>query len=205
METIKVLDENGREAGKVAVSEKLQKLRVNAQLLHDVITGYRRNRRAGTSSTLTKGEVAGSGLKPWRQKGTGRARAGYRRSPVWRGGGVVFGPKPRDFGRVIPKALRQKALAAAFADKVRGGEVVLVNEVASPAKTKEMAGWLKKIGAAKAPLIVLGAPSPAVERVTRNIPGASVAHRGALSAWLLMAHGAVVMARGDFELLQERL
>jgi large subunit ribosomal protein L4 len=205
METLKVLDGNGREAGTVAISEKLQKARVNPQLLHDVITGYRRNRRAGTASTLTKGEAAGSGKKPWRQKGTGRARAGYRRSPVWRGGGVTFGPKPRDFSRVIPKALRRKALAAAFADKVRGGEVVVVDAVACPGKTKEMAGWLKKIGAVKKPLIVLGAPDPGVVRVTRNIPGASVAHRGALSAWLLMAHGSVVMARSEFELLQEQL
>ena len=205
METLRVLDGNGREAGTVAISEKLQKARVNPQLLHDVITGYRRNRRAGTASTLTKGEVAGSGKKPWRQKGTGRARAGYRRSPVWRGGGVTFGPKPRDFSRVIPKALRRKALAAAFADKVRCGEVVVVDAVASPGKTKEMAGWLKKIGAVKKPLIVLGAPDPGVARVTRNIPGVSVAHRGALSAWLLMAHGSVVMAWSDFELLQEQL
>ncbi|HOE27599.1 MAG TPA: 50S ribosomal protein L4 [bacterium] len=205
METLKVVDKHGRAAGEVAVSEKLRTARANPQLLHDVITGYRRNRRAGTASTLTKGEVAGSGKKPWRQKGTGRARAGYRRSPVWRGGGATFGPKPRDFGRSIPKALRRKALAAAFADKVRGGEIVLVDAVARPAKTKEMAGWLKTIGAANAPLIVLGAPDPAVERATRNIPGASVAQRGALSAWLLMAHGAVVMARGEFEFLQERL
>lgn len=205
MATIRVLDGDGREAGRVAVSEKLQKARANRQLLHDVITGYRRNRRAGTASTLTKGEVAGSGRKPWRQKGTGRARAGYRRSPVWRGGGVVFGPKPRDFARAIPKALRRKALAAAFADKVRAGEVVLVDSVASPGKTREMAGWLRKIGASKSPLIVLGSPSPVVARAARNIPGVSVASRGALSAWLLMAHGTVVMARADFELLQERL
>ncbi|MEI6633548.1 MAG: 50S ribosomal protein L4 [Chlamydiota bacterium] len=205
METLRVLDGNGREAGTVAISEKLLKARVNPQLLHDVITGYRRNRRSGTASTLTKGEVAGSGKKPWRQKGTGRARAGYRRSPVWRGGGVTFGPKPRDFARVIPKALRRKALAAAFADKVRCGEVVVVDAVASLGKTREMAGWLKKIGAVKKPLIVLGAPDPGVARVTRNIPGASVAHRGALSAWLLMAHGSVVMAQSDFELLQEQL
>lgn len=205
METLRVVDANGREAGTVAISEKLQKERVNPQLLHDVITGYRRNRRAGTASTLTKGEVAGSGLKPWKQKGTGRARAGYRRSPVWRGGGVTFGPKPRDFSRVIPKALRRKALAAAFADKVRGGEVVVVDAVASPGKTKEMALWLKRIGAAKKPLIVLGAPDAGVARVTRNIPGAAVVRRGALSAWLLMAHDSVVMARGDFELLQEQL
>ena len=204
MATIRVLDGDGREAGSVAVSEKLQKARANRQLLHDVITGYRRNRRAGTASTLTKGEVAGSGRKPWRQKGTGRARAGYRRSPVC-GGGVVFGPKPRDFARAIPKALRRKALAAAFADKVRAGEVVLVDAVASPGKTREMAGWLRKIGASKSPLIVLGSPSPVVARAARNIPGVSVASRGALSAWLLMAHGTVVMARADFELLQERL
>lgn len=205
MEKLKVLDKDGREAGEVAVSEKLRDAHVNPQLLHDVITGFRRNRRAGTASTLTKGEVAGSGKKPWRQKGTGRARAGYRRSPVWRGGGVTFGPKPRDFSRQIPKALRRRALAAAFADKVRGGEVVVVDAVARPAKTREMAGWLKRIGAEKSPLIVLGAPDPGVARVTRNIPGASVAHRGALSAWLLMAHGSVVMARSEFEFLQEQL
>jgi len=204
MDAVKVIDRNGGVVGEVAVSERLVRLRTNPQLIHDVVTSYRRNSRRGTASTLTKGEVKGSGIKPWRQKGTGRARAGYRSSPVWRGGGVVFGPKPKDFSRTIPQALRRRACASAFADKLRGGQVVVVEAVEAPGgKTREVARWLSKIGAGRKPLIIIGERNAEVERAARNIAGAAVVNRENLNAWLLMAHGTVVLAKSDFEALQE--
>jgi len=206
MDTLKVVDNNGVVVGEVEVSAKLAQVRVNPQLLHDVIVGYQRNRRRGTASTLTRGEVSASGKKPWRQKGTGRARAGSVASPIWRGGGVTFGPKPRDFRRLIPRGLRERALEAAFADKLRESQVVVVDCIPDTGgKTKEMARWLTQIDAQRKPLIVLGEPGADVVRATRNIAGAAVARMESLNAWLLMAHGTLVMAKSVFTKLQERL
>jgi large subunit ribosomal protein L4 len=206
METVKVIDQNGAVVSELEVSAKLAGAKVNPQLIHDVIVGYQRNRRRGTASTLTKGEVRASGKKPWRQKGTGRARAGYVSSPLWRGGGVTFGPKPRDFARVIPKGLRGRVLEAAFADKLGDGEVVVVEVIPTTGgKTKEMARWLSQIGAARKPLVVLSEPAEDVVRATRNIAGAAVVRLESLNAWILMRHGVIVMTKDVFTKLQERL
>jgi len=206
MDKVNVVDREGGKAGEASVSQKLLDSHADAQLIHDVIVGYRRNQRKGSASTLTKGEVRGSGIKPWRQKGTGRARAGMRRSPLWRGGGVTFGPKPRDFFREIPKAMRGKALVALFADKVRNGNAVIVERIEAPGgKTKDFALWLKKINAGRKPLVILRERNEEVARAARNIPGAAVVTRGMLSAWLLAAHDRVVMEKDDFEAFQEQL
>lgn len=204
MDTVKVVDRNGAVVSEMEVSAKLAG--VNPQLIHDVIVGYQRNRRRGTASTLTKGGVSASGKKPWRQKGTGRARAGYVSSPLWRGGGAAFGPKPRDFTRLIPQGLRGRALEAAFVDKLREGRVVVVESIPETGgKTKEMARWLAQIGAQKKPLVVLGGPAEEIVRATRNIAGAAVVRLESLNAWILMAHGAAVMTKDVFTKLQERL
>ncbi|MCX6354587.1 MAG: 50S ribosomal protein L4 [Candidatus Aureabacteria bacterium] len=206
MDKVNVVDREGGKVGEAAVSQKLLDCRADAQLIHDVIVGYQRNQRKGSASTLTKGEVRGSGIKPWRQKGTGRARAGMRRSPLWRGGGVTFGPKPRDFFREIPKAMRGKALAALFADKIRSGNAVIVEQIGAPGgKTKDFALWLKKIDAGRKPLMIMKERNEEVARAARNIPGADVVTRGMLSAWLLAAHDKIVMEKGDFEAFQEQL
>ncbi|MCX6338564.1 MAG: 50S ribosomal protein L4 [Candidatus Aureabacteria bacterium] len=206
MGTLKVVNDSGAVVGEVEVSEKLAQVRVNPQLLHDVIVGYQRNRRRGTASTLTRGEVRASGKKPWRQKGTGRARAGSVASPIWRGGGVTFGPQPRDFRRLIPRGLRERALEAVFADKLREGQVVVVERIPDTGgKTKKMARWLTQIDAQRKPLIVLGEPGVDVVRAARNIAGAAVARVESLSAWVLMAHGKLVVAKDVFNKLQERL
>lgn len=206
METVKVVDQNGAVVSEVEVSAKLAGGGANPQLVHDVIVGYRRNRRRGTASTLTKGGVKASGKKPWRQKGTGRARAGYVSSPLWRGGGVTFGPKPRDFARSIPQGLRGRVLEAALADKLREGQLVVVDGLPDTGgKTKAMARWLKQIGAVRKPLVVLSGPAADVVRATRNIAGAAAVGMESLNAWVLMSHGALVMTRDVFTKLQERL
>jgi large subunit ribosomal protein L4 len=206
MSKLKIMGKEGQAVAEVEVTAATAGMRARPQLLRDVIVGYGRNRRRGTASTLTKGEVRGSGRKPWRQKGTGRARAGYRTSPVWRGGGVVFGPKPRDFSRRIPVGERRKALAAAFADKVRSGEVVVVDSIAGlGAKTGPVARWLKAIHAGTAPLIVMEKRDEELSRAVRNIPGVALAVRKDLNAWHLMAHRKVVLSKDDFGALQEQL
>lgn len=206
METLDIIGKDGGKAGKVEIPQNLDRFRPALQLLREVVIGYRRNRRRGTASTLTKGEVSGSGRKPWRQKGTGRARAGYRTSPVWRGGGVVFGPKPRDFARSIPRGMRRKALAAAIADKLTNGEVVVVENVESATgKTKDMARWLDLIGAGKKPLIVVGSVEKKVAMAVRNIPGAAVIARSDLNALDVFQHEKIVVAGKDFEKIREQL
>src|SRR5271170_5806121 len=120
---------------------------IGTQALHETVVAYRANRRAGTHSTLTKATVSGSGKKPWRQKGTGNARAGYKQSPVWTGGGVVFGPHPRDYSKKTNKAVKQLALRKAISSRVNAGEVYLIEPLtlAKP-KTKELVAKLKDGG-----------------------------------------------------------
>lgn len=206
MVTLKVVDKNGKKVGELTVAEGLVKARVSPQLIHDVVVGYLRNMRQGTVSTKSRGEITASGKKPWRQKGTGRARAGSRSSPIWRGGGVAFGPKPRDFRKTIPKALRRKALASALSVKLREGDVIVVDRIeGETGKTKQMAAWLARIGAVEKPLVVLKERGGTAERALRNIAGVSLVTASGLNAYLLLAHGKLVISREDFEAVQERV
>jgi large subunit ribosomal protein L4 len=206
MKSVKVVDKDGKKIGEVEIAEGLASVRVDQQLLNDVIVGYQRNRRHGNASTLSKSGVSASGRKPWRQKGTGRARAGSAASPVWRGGGIAFGPKPRNYARAIPRELRRKALAGALAAKLEEGRIIIVDKIESGSgRTKAMAAWLKKIDADRKPLIVMDSFDNEVEKATRNIAGADTVPRTALNAYVIMAHDKVVISRSDFENLQERV
>src|SRR5215475_9012145 len=135
---IAIKDIKGQAAGELEVRMALVENGKGTQAVHDTVTAYNAAQRSGTACTKTMGEVNGSGKKPWRQKGTGRARAGSFQSPLWRGGGVVFGPKPRDFGKKVSRRTRQLALREAISERLRGGDVVVVDDLrlASP-KTKD--------------------------------------------------------------------
>src|SRR5438309_10588425 len=141
-----VKDINGRGQGELEVKFPLIADGKGTQAVHDAVVAYLANQRMGTACTKTMGEVAGTGKKPWRQKGTGRARAGSFQSPVWRGGGVVFGPKPRDFGKKISRNTRQLALRKALTERLRAGDVLVVDELKldSP-KTKDFLGVLSAL------------------------------------------------------------
>src|SRR5467141_1745211 len=135
---ITVKDSKGNNQGELEVKFPLIENGKGTQAVHDTVVAYRAAQRMGTACTKTMGEVAGSGKKPWRQKGTGRARAGSFASPLWRGGGVVFGPKPRDFGKKISRKTRQLALRKALSERLKAGDVVLVDDLKlDSAKTKE--------------------------------------------------------------------
>ena len=145
MGELAVLNKNGEKVESVALDEKIFDGKVNTALLHQVTIMYQANKRAGTASTKTRGEVSGGGKKPWKQKGTGRARAGSSRSPVWKGGGAVFGPHPKDYSYTLPKKIKRLAVKSALNGKLRDSEFFLVDEVKLQApKTKAFVSALKK-------------------------------------------------------------
>jgi large subunit ribosomal protein L4 len=213
MSTLKVVDREGKEVGKVEVAEKFDRVRLNKHLVYEVAVAYERNRRQGTASTKNRARVRGGGTKPWRQKGTGRARAGSRTSPLWRGGGVVFGPSPRDFSRTIPKKMRKKALKkmrkkalmGLLGEKLRTGDVVVVDkfELEGP-KTKCAADWLKKIDAGRKPLIILSNEAGELRRAFRNIKDIGITSVECLNAHNLLSNGKMIITQDDFQRLQER-
>ena len=144
MPKVAVYDMEGRQVGEIDLNEEVFGVEVNQALLHQAIVMYEANKRQGTSSTKTRGEVRGGGRKPWRQKGTGRARHGSIRSPQWRGGGVVFGPRPREWRQAMPKKARRAALRSALSAKVASGDLVVLDKLEIPEpKTQHMAQVLK--------------------------------------------------------------
>src|SRR5690242_4811079 len=150
-----VKDINGKEKGQLEVKFPLVEGGRGTQAVHDTIVAYQAAQRMGTACTKTMGEVAGSGKKPWRQKGTGRARAGSFASPLWRGGGVVFGPKPRDFSKKVSRNTKQLALRKALSERLQAGDVVVVDDLKlSSAKTKEFLGLLSALELKGTALIV---------------------------------------------------
>jgi large subunit ribosomal protein L4 len=157
-------------AAEKALGVELFKNRRASQALHEAVTAYRAARRSGTHSTKTKGTVDLSGAKPWNQKGTGRARAGYKASPVWRGGGVAFGPHPRSYRKDIPKTVLRTALRRAISDLATQGKLHSGTAPAlKAAKTKDLIAWLKDAGLPLSVLLILGKPEAALLRAANNL------------------------------------
>lgn len=171
---------------------------VRKALLRDAVLMYEANKRQGNASTKTKGEVAGGGKKPWVQKHTGRARAGSIRSPLWKGGGVVFGPKPREYSYAIPKKARKRALFSALAARVRDNEVVVVEDLNFDApKTKQMVEILKALGInGLRCLIVIPNANEMVWKSARNIPSVKVMNSAELNAYEVLKSEKVLLTRG---------
>ena len=206
MPKVSVYNQEGQPVGEIELSDTVFGAEVNEALLHQAVVMYLANQRQGTASTKTRGEVRGGGRKPWRQKGLGRARHGSIRSPIWVGGGVVFGPKPRDYRQAMPKKARRAALRSALSAKVRDGALIVLDDLklAQP-KTKEMAGVLKRLGADRKPLIVLGERDPNVELSARNLPGAGTAQAADINVYQVLAHDPLVLTRAAVAKLEEAL
>ena len=167
---VKVFNIQGQEIEQLALDPKLWDGGVNLRLLSQAVAMYRTNQRAGTASTKTRGDVSGGGKKPWKQKHTGRARAGSTRSPLWRHGGSVFGPRPRDMSYRLPQAIRRKALLESLKGKVRDQELVVVDQLAATEpKTKPFAGLAKTFQVSGKSVIVLHAPSVPLLKSLRNL------------------------------------
>ena len=173
MPTVKVYDMSGAEVGTMELADKLFGAEVKASVLHSAVRTYLMNQRQGTQSTLTRTEVSGGGKKPWRQKGTGRARQGSTRSPQWTHGGVALGPKPRSYRIAMNKKTKELALSSALSAKVAENCFVVVDDIAcTEYKTKTVVGMLKAFDAEKKPLIVLGGVNPVFVKSAANIAGA---------------------------------
>src|SRR5512138_75184 len=150
-----IKDTKGNDQGELEVKFPVIEDGKGTQAVHDAVTAYRANQRSGTACTKTMGEVAGTGKKPWRQKGTGRARAGSFQSPLWRGGGVVFGPKPRDFSKKVNAKVKTLALQKALSERLKAGDVILVDDLKlASAKTKEFVGVLAALQVDGSALVV---------------------------------------------------
>ncbi|MDB4793563.1 50S ribosomal protein L4 [Methylacidiphilales bacterium] len=180
---------------------------IGTQALHETVVAYRANRRAGTHSTKTKATVAGSGKKPWRQKGTGNARAGYKQSPVWSGGGVVFGPHPRDYSKKTNKTVKQLALKKALSSRVNAGEVFLIAPISlSKPKTKDLVAKLREgFDAKTSALIVLEAPDQNVYLASRNHPRLETTTGDLVNAEQLLHYDKVFVTDGALTKISARL
>ncbi|MCS6770430.1 MAG: 50S ribosomal protein L4 [Kiritimatiellae bacterium] len=206
MSAIPILNQQGQAVGELQVPEALKAPPSASEALVQAVVTIRANGRAGTACTKNKGEVAGHGKKPWRQKGTGRARAGYRRSPIWRGGGVVFGPKPRSYAKALPRKQARLALRKAVWDKFAAGEVrVLDSLVLDKPKTGELAGILRNLKADRGALVVIESVSRELALAARNLPRVEVARPGDVNALQVLKYPLLVITRAGLERLQERL
>ncbi len=197
----KVLDGTGKATGDRTLPEELFGGEVNVALMHQVVTAQLAAARSGTASTKTRSEVSGGGSKPWRQKGTGRARHGSIRSPIWVGGGTVFGPKPRDYSVKVPKKMRKAALRSALADKANDGRVWILDGF-SETKTKAAQSALSVAGIDGRVLVVLDPAdegSRTVDRAFRNLGNAAFALVGALATYDVLAADHVVFTSSAFD------
>ena len=178
----------------------------DAQAVKDAVTAIRNAMRAGTACTKGKGEVAGSNKKPWKQKGTGNARAGFRQSPVWRGGGVAHGPKPRDFETKLNKKVWKLAFARALSDKIVAGDVIVVDEFKFEApKTKLMAAFLKTLGVDRTAVVVQKDVDDTTLLVTSNLPRIDYSTAQAIDVYTVLANRKLVCDKAGFDALMARI
>lgn len=184
MPSIAVLNMQGQEVGQQELSEAVFGIEPNVSVMNDMVKNYLANQRQGTQSTLTRAEVSGGGKKPWRQKGTGRARQGSTRAPQWTHGGIVFAPKPRDYSYTVNKKVRRLAMKSAFSSKVQDNELVVLDSIAlDEYKTKTMAAMLKAVGSEKKALIVLSEKNDKIVASVANIPGVKTAFVNTLNVY----------------------
>lgn len=206
MPKVAVYNIEGQQVGELELSDAVFAAPVNDALMFDMVHMYRANQRQGTSDTKTRGEVAGSTKKPWRQKGTGRARVGTKRSPVWRHGGVTFGPHQRDYSYTIPKKARRAALRSALTAKLRDGELIVLDALnISEPKTKLVAEALLKLHVEKSALIVAADFDNNVYLSTRNIPGVAATAARNINVHDVLRHDRVVMTKEAVAKVEEAL
>jgi large subunit ribosomal protein L4 len=205
MASVKLFDQARQEIGAVELSPEVFEVEVQPELLHLVVRAQLAAKRAGTHSVKTRSTVRGGGRKPWRQKGTGRARAGSTRSPLWRGGAVVHGPEPRDYTFKVNRKVRQLALRMALSSKLVSDSLVLVEGLSVPEiKTKHMVKVATDFGLKKA-LIVLPASDNNLELSARNLPGIKVVREDMLNVYDVLRYDQLIMLKDAALMVQERL
>jgi large subunit ribosomal protein L4 len=201
-----VKDINGNPQGELEVQFELVEGGRGTQAVHDTVVAYRAAQRMGTACAKTVGEVSGSNKKPWRQKGTGRARAGSHQSPLWAGGGVVFGPRPRDFSKKVNGKTKQLALRKALSERLKAGDVQIVADLKldSP-KTKGFLGLLKALGVEGTALFVDAAIDKNLNLASRNVAMVEIATADGLNTYQVLKPAKLIFTRGAFDKLTARL
>ena len=204
MPNVKVYDMSGQDAGTKDLSDNIFDAEINGSLLHGVVRAYLLNQRLGTHSTLTRAEVHGTTAKPWRQKGTGRARQGDKRGPHWIKGGVAFGPKPKSYRVSINKKARRAALKSALTSKVKDGELIVVDSIKTDDyKTKTIINMLKALGAEKKAMIVVESRSEKLIKSAANIPGVKTAIADNLNVYDILNCDKFIVSSGAIDKIEE--
>jgi large subunit ribosomal protein L4 len=204
MPTVEVYNIKGEQVGELELSPEIFETRVNDGLLFEVSQMLLAARRRGTASTKTRGEIRGGGKKPWRQKGTGRARAGSTRSPIWVGGGTVFGPRPRSYRYLLPKKMRRAAMRSALTTKFTSNNLMVLDELNfSEPKTKEVVKILNNLNVKGSVLLVTGKSDVNVLKSGRNIPGVTTAIANQINVLEILNHGTLILTREAVARIEE--
>ena len=204
MPNVQVVDMQGKKVSTVDLAESIFGIEPNAAVMHQMVVSYLANQRQGTQSALTRSEVSGGGRKPWRQKGTGRARQGSTRAPQWYHGGVVFAPKPRDYRFSVNKKVRRLALKSALSAKAAGGEIIVIDGLAvDEIKTKPFKSFLDKIGAAGKALVITENVDEKVVKSARNIAGVTTTTATILSPYMILTSGKLVVDKAALSKIEE--
>lgn len=204
MPVVEVRNLKNRKVGEVELLDAVFSAPVNPNLLYEAVRHYRACQRKGSASTKTRGEARGGGRKPWRQKGTGRARAGSIRSPIWKGGGTAFGPKPRDYSYRLPKRMIKGALKSALSQKFKEGKVLVVNELKlEQPKTKELIQAIQRLGLDSSVLIVDSLKNRNLKLSASNIPQVKVTESRRLNVYDILRYDTLLLSKGAVEELKE--
>lgn len=200
---VKLFDMNAKEVGELTLNDQLFDVEYNEPVIHQAIVTRLANNRQGTKSTLTRSEVRGGGIKPWRQKGTGRARQGSIRSPQWIHGGVVFAPKPRDFSKKMNVTAKRVAMFSALSQKIRENEVIFLDNLTSTGKTKEMVNLLKKFELDKTVLFVMDNSDEMVLRASANVKEITTIPVEQLNTYDVVRNAKVVITKDAVKKIEE--
>lgn len=204
MPQIEIINKKNKPAGKAELPEDIFGVEVKKGLLHEVVVNHLANKRQGNACTKTRGLVKGGGRKPYKQKGTGRARAGSIRTPLKRGGGTVFGPQPRDYSYKLPKKAKWLAMSSALAAKFADGEITVIDDlsIAEP-KTKLVVEMLKGLGLSGSTLLIIPEKNESLELAVRNIPMVDVARVNELNVYSILSHERLLVAKDSVERMKE--
>ena len=204
MAKLAVLDKTGNKVSDIELKDEIFAIEPNKSAMHLVVVNYLANQRQGTQSTVTRSEVSGGGKKPWKQKGTGRARQGSTRAPQWTHGGIALGPKPRDYGFDVNKKVRRLAMKSALSSKVAADEMIVVDDFSMDAiKTKEMANILSAVKAGKKTLIVLPEKNDVLYKSARNIEGTNVSLVNTLNVYDILNCNTIVVLKDAVAKIEE--
>lgn len=204
MPTVDIYNADGKVVGNMDLNENVFGVEVRTDVMHEVVVNYLANQRQGTQSTKTRTEVRGGGIKPWRQKGTGRARQGSIRAPQWVGGGVALGPKPRDYRYTLNKKVRRLALKSALTVKLQDSEVIVLDSFEAPEiKTKQVANLLKNLNVTEKALIVLPENDKNIVASAKNIKGVDTTYVGTINTYEVLSHTKCIILKDAVTKLEE--